>query len=144
MKLCPTLCGYSAEPLPPAPEFAPKLHLFRPRTLSGPTRGGLANRKYPVPRVGDRLGCYEVMGLSRGRQGRADLDVRVLCDCGVTDQLFEHQLRRHLARGDTCRHRSRLPRCSAPTLNARKGATTCARPAGDDGLCTLHRMRART
>ena len=68
VKLCPTVAGYSPDaPLPTFDRWRP----FRPvRAVRSPRAGG--RRKWPLLEAGQVVGCYEVMGLSRGRQGRAD------------------------------------------------------------------------
>jgi hypothetical protein len=106
--MCPTIAGYS--PDAPLPTFDCWRPLVRPERKEkrgarlGGFRGGVARRKWPLPEVGAILGCYEILGLSRGRQGRADLDVRVRCECGVTEQVFEFNLRKRLMRSDRCPH----------------------------------------
>jgi hypothetical protein len=62
-------------------------------------------RKYPEPKVADRIGVYTVTrALGRGRRGRSDLSFEVTCACGQVQTMFECRL--HAAGfGAKCSHK---------------------------------------
>jgi hypothetical protein len=96
------LKGYS--PDAPLPSFDCWRPLVRSETRSARPQSGGRPRKWPMPEVGTSWGCYAILGLSWARQGRSDLAVRVRCECGVTEEVFEFNLRKRLTRSDRCPH----------------------------------------
>jgi hypothetical protein len=60
------------------------------------------HRRYPAVKVGDKSGCWRVTAfLGRGFQGRADMRVEMVCECGRRTEVFEFMAR---DRSKTCPH----------------------------------------
>jgi hypothetical protein len=81
-------------------------HAVNEAQRAGARKGGYAGRRYPEMVVGARYGCFTVTALlGRGHQGRADLRVRIQCDCGREYEVFEFMARYKGKVMKECRHR---------------------------------------